>query len=200
MPSSINDIFSNTSTIYKGVVKWGDRIPSSQSGVYAVTLTLNPNTLDELLNYSPIDPEIVRMWVANLPQFSLDDAIQPNYLDVVERLKKFWLPDEYIIYIGKATNLRSRVGQYYRTPLGVRKPHAGGHWIKTLKNLSSMYIHYGLTNQPKIEEAKMLKYFIDNISPDTRNKLFDHERPFPFANLEYPQGTRKRHGIGKSKQ
>lgn len=41
----------------------------------------------------------------------------------------------------------------------------------------------------------MLEAFCADVSPDTRHALHDPEHPFPFANLEWPAGTRKRHGI-----
>lgn len=50
-----------------------------------------------------------------------------------DRLATFWLPDEVVLYIGLAgASVRKRVRQYYRTPLGDKRPHAGGWWLKTL--------------------------------------------------------------------
>ena len=39
---------------------------------------------------------------------------------------------------------------------------------------------------------------IRDIKRNTRLWLRDNTRPLPFANLEFPKGTRKRHGISMS--
>jgi hypothetical protein len=110
-------------------------------------------------------------------------------------LAEFWLPDEVVVYVGLATSLRSRVGGYYRTPLGARRPHAGGHFLKTLSNLTDLFVHYAPTDEPDDCEQKMLKRFCENVSAATKALLRDPNRPFPFANLEHPPGTRKLHGL-----
>ena len=200
MPSSVNSIFSSSNAVYKGVVKWGQSVPISRPGVYAVSSSSDPTFIQDSIHQVNIDHKVVEQWVSSLPRFELDKVQNPNFIDVIDRLMSFWLQDEHIVYIGKATSLRSRISQYYRTPLGARRPHAGGHWIKTLSNLNSLFVHYGISDQPKKTEDLMLQEFIDKVSNETLNQLFDPDHPFPFANLEYPQGNRKRHGIGKSKQ
>jgi len=44
-------------------------------------------------------------------------------------------------------------------------------------------------------EERFIKNFIRNVSNESKQQLFDSEHPFPFANLEFPKGTRKRHGL-----
>lgn len=41
----------------------------------------------------------------------------------------------------------------------------------------------------------MLRAFVDAVSDVTRTVLADPDHPFPFANLEWPAGTRKAHGV-----
>lgn len=62
----------------------------------------------------PLDfPKLAR-WIDRVPSLALDGAkTTPEPLK--ERLSGFWLPDEVILYIGKATTLRSRVRGYYNT-------------------------------------------------------------------------------------
>jgi len=46
-------------------------------------------------------------------------------------------------------------------------------------------------------EQDMLNYFMDQVSKESRNNLFDPSLPLPFANLEIkiPSLRRKKHGI-----
>jgi hypothetical protein len=115
--------------------------------------------------------------------------------DLDGRLASFWLRDEVVLYVGKATSLSQRVAQYYATPLGARRPHAGGHFLKTLSNLDQLHVHDAVSPDPPRSEHLMLEAFCAAVSTDTRNALHDPEHPFPFANLEWPAGTRKRHGV-----
>jgi hypothetical protein len=108
------------------------------------------------------------------------------------------LPDETILYIGKAgTSLNTRVNQFYNHILGNSKPHRGGHWLKTLDNLADLNIYLTATHdEPAHEvESRCLKIFIDNVSTETREKLVDPMNPFPFANLEFPKGVKKNHNL-----
>jgi hypothetical protein len=44
-------------------------------------------------------------------------------------------------------------------------------------------------------EHTMLGAFVRSVSDNTKRRLRDPKHPFPFANLEWPRGTRKDHGI-----
>lgn len=108
------------------------------------------------------------------------------------------MPDETILYIGKAgTSLNRRVRQYYNTNLGDSKPHAGGHWIKTLDVINDLNIYWTSSEGERAQdvEERFLKIFVQNVSYQSKKELFDPEHPFPFANLEFPKGTRKNHGL-----
>jgi hypothetical protein len=105
------------------------------------------------------------------------------------------MPDENIVYIGRAGSLRKRIGDYYRTPLGDSKPHAGGHWIKTLAVLPEVRVYFVETEDYEHGERSLLTAFVQGVSKPTREALFDPTLPIPFANLEHPPGTRKDHGI-----
>lgn len=131
----------------------------------------------------------------------MDDNPNPTVEEIVDRLSKFWLPDESILYIGQTTRqtLKARVNQYYKTCLGHPRPHAGGHWIKTLSILDKTFVHYADCDNPKSTEDALISHFVSGISSDTKKLLFDSEHPFPFANLEFPKGNRKKHGITGSR-
>jgi hypothetical protein len=114
---------------------------------------------------------------------------------LLSRLAGFWLSDENIVYIGKAASLRGRVGDYYRTTLGDPRPHAGGHWVKTLAILGRARVYFAETPNHEEAEQRLLDAFRRGTSEAGRKSLFDPMLPIPFANLEFPPGTRKKHGI-----
>lgn len=107
-----------------------------------------------------------------------------------------WLGDEVVVYIGLAgTSLRRRVGDYYKTPLGARPPHAGGWPLKTLSVLDQLRVHFAPCADPDDAEHAMLEAFQNAVSAGSRAALHDPTSPLPFANLEWGPGQRKRHGI-----
>jgi hypothetical protein len=136
----------------------------------------------------------VTNWIARVPTFRFNNAMQPSPQDVATFLARFWLPDENIVYIGKATCLRNRLGQFRRHRLGDRKPHAGGHWLKTLKNLNDLQIFFCECDSEALalaKESEALRTFVSQVSPTTRTLLYNPSNPIPFANREFPKGTCK---------
>ncbi len=60
------------------------------------------------------------------------DSQRPDIDELRGRIGAFWLGDRIVLYVGKAaSSARRRVGQYYRTPLGARSPHAGGWFLSS---------------------------------------------------------------------
>src|SRR5581483_266787 len=74
-----------------------------------------------------------------------------------------------------------------------------GWFIKTLSVLPACFVHWAPTDDPSGAEDAILRSFCRGVSDATRASLLDPEHPFPFANLEWPPGTRKRHGITGAK-
>src|SRR4051812_22845533 len=79
-------------------------------------------------------------------------------------------------------SVRKRVGQYYRTPVGAAKPHAGGWWLKALTLLPELHVHYAATPDYVEAEKAMLREFTKRVSAASKAALHDPERPMPFAN------------------
>ena len=196
MPTSVKQLFQAVGKDILGQVKWGQKINCTVPGVYVVAIT---PTAEKMVccDEAPVSKKMVEDWINRVPKLSLDDG-SPKTEELMQRLKAFWMPDETILYIGKAgTSLRTRVDQYYRTRLGDPKPHRGGHWIKTLDSLYELNVYWTTSGEEKacnIEE-RFLEMFVKNVSQDSRRKLHDPQHPFPFANLEFPRGTRKKHGL-----
>ena len=199
MPTSVAALFGSVGLPIAGPVPWRSPLPDKRAGVYVVALSPTSGaTLGYTLEMPPIDPLKVQAWLEAAPNLRLDGR-RPTAQALAQRLGEFWLPDEVVLYVGKATSLRQRVGQYYTTRLGQPRPHAGGHWLKTLttSTLDNLSVYWAPTPdaEPEVVERQMLGCFVASVSDSMRRSLRDPARPFPFATLEYPKGTRKEHGI-----
>jgi len=197
MPSTVSGIFAGASLKPAGVVRWGTPIPESAQGVYVVALAddVTVACASAAIPAAPLSGGALEHLMFVRPELRLDGAVA-DVDALADRLRGFWLSDEVILYIGLAGQpLRTRVRQYYRTPLGARKPHAGGWWLKTLSVLDELWVHYALTPDFRDAEKQMLRAFADAVSPASRDALHDHERVMPFANLRGFDDRIKLHGI-----
>lgn len=194
MPSTVGEVFADAGIQRGGAVPWGMTAPNPTPGVYVVSLTAEPHAIQGL-PAAPISISAAEELLTTRPELRVDGA-RPSPEDLVARLAAFWLPDEVVLYIGLAgTSVQQRVSAYYRTPLGARSPHAGGWFLKTLSNLGELHVHFGECSDPAGAEDDMLAGFSSRVSDLSRRHLHDGERPIPFANLEWPRGRKKGHGI-----
>ena len=116
--------------------------------------------------------------------------------DIAQRVSGFWLARDVIMYVGLAGQpLRTRVRQYYTTPLGAKRPHEGGWWLKTLSVLDDLWVHYAPTSHYERAEKAMLRRFADGVSAQDRAELFDPARVMPWANLRGWDNRIKAHRI-----
>lgn len=194
MPSTASDVFAAAGLEPAGVVRWGAPVPEAAQGVYVVALADDGSSSTAAVA-APLCRAALERLLAVRRELQLDRAAA-DVDELVERLASFWLADEVVVYIGLAGQpLRTRVGQYYRTPLGARKPHAGGWWLKTLSVLDELWVHYAPTPEFQAAEKQMLRAFADAVSPASRDDLHDRERVMPFANLRGFDDRIKQHGI-----
>jgi hypothetical protein len=196
MPTSPNQLLRQVGCAITGSVRWETKPESREQGVYIVSLHADPDKKAGLPEAS-ISEATVAAWIERVESLTLDGG-RPEPIALMQRLARYWLPDEAIVYIGKATLLRKRLGQYYSTPLGDRGPHAGGHWIKTLTNLTSLTVHYAeLDNvaDPEAVEKQMLRIFSQAVSRQTRAAHPQQNLTIPFANLEIKGDGRRKHRI-----
>ena len=176
-------------------MRWGTPVPQAGSGVYVVALTQAMDRLEGQQAVCPVSSEAVVELLDRRPELLLDGS-RPSVSDLRRRIAALWLPDEVVLYVGRAgTSLRSRVRQYYTTPVGARRPHAGGWPLKMLSNLCELWVHYSACENTETVEQEMLGVFQRSVSGSTRAVLHDPQMPIPFANLESRKGERKRHGI-----
>jgi len=212
MPTTIREILDEFDLEISGKVKWGQKISSKKCGLYFVTITNDPDKL-ECWENPKINETEVQKWIELIQQcgkvLSVDKK-PASKTDLINRLNALWLPDETILYIGKAgpTKTRTigkRVNEYFKTRLGCNKKHAGGNWVNVLSELNELTIFYSefeLSEYHRIEETetKLIEYFTNNVSAKTKNRLIDKTNCFPFANKEihYKEKKtkiRKNHGL-----
>jgi hypothetical protein len=179
----------------EGAVPWGVPVPCRKPGVYVVSLDQHPDGSGAALERAPISSAAVDELLQRRPALTIDSN-RPARDELAERLRGFWLPDEVVLYIGLAgTAVAERVDAYYKTPLGARSPHAGGWFLKTLSPRPPRWVHWASSDDPSASEDAMLRRFCASVTRASRRLLLDPSHPFPFANLEWPPGVRKRHGI-----
>ena len=195
MPSTVANLFAAAGLVPAGVVRWGMPVPESASGNYVVALSDDPWSLSGTLPDAPLHADRLAHLLDVRPELRLDGS-RPTVEELAARLQSFWLSDEVVLYAGLAgSSVRQRVRQYYKTPLGARRPHAGGWWLKTLTVLDELWVHYAGTPDDAVAEIAMLNRFVEGLSPDVRQQLHDSTNPAPFANLRTGRGDSKEHGI-----
>jgi hypothetical protein len=211
MPSTVADIFAAAGAEPAGVVAWrqppGPPEPATAvaTGIYVVALTDRLDHLEGTRAEAPICAAAVdELLTVRRKDLALDGVLQPKREQLAARLAAFWFPDEVVVYIGLAGarkrrppqgELAKRVSDYYATPLGAGGPHAGGWPLKTLTCLDQLYVHYAYCDRVNAAEDACIRRFAEQVSPETRGALRDPVRVMPFANLEFPRGNPKNHGI-----
>lgn len=195
MPSTVAELFAAAGLTPAGVVGWGARVPELAPGNYVVALTDDIYARRAGAAAAPLDHERLTHLLDVRPELLLDGS-RPTVAELAARLDAFWLPDEVAVYIGLAgTSLRRRIGQYYTTPLGAKRPHAGGWWLKTLSVLDELWVHYAATPDNATAETRMLQHFAGAMGTSARETLPDRVNVSPFANLRTGTGVVKKHGI-----
>jgi len=160
-----------------GSTKWGQRGINNKPGIYIVSVSEDPSDAECNQKISISDSAILN-WLTRVPSMRLHGQ-HPSREELISELSRFWLPEQNIIYIGKAgTSLRNRINQFYTTNLGDRKPHGGGSWIKTLSNLDHATIYWVTTDQPESNERLILHHFNLLVSANQSDIVM------PFGNLE----------------
>ena len=167
-----------------------------ETGVYVVSLISSLDQNPAVPDGAPSNRCAVAQWLGRVPSLKLDGQLRPSPDEIVRRLGEFWLRDESVLYIGKPNQrLCDRVRQYYGTALGNSGPQRGGHWLKTLSVLEETFVHYMETPSPEESKNPLLGAFVSRVTSSAKQELKDPEHPFPFANLVFPKGTRKDHGL-----
>jgi len=201
VPSTPDSIAAKVGLGISGSAPWGTKPGTSAPGIYLVSLSADPNRADVLQDI-PLSAAAIQEWLDTAPMMTVDDVrARPSTL--ATRLARYWLPDETILYIGKAVSLSDRVGGFYSSRIGHARPHRGGMWLKTLSNLDHLTVHYAVVDRdPGPVESRALGAFMARVSAGSRRRYPEQERdlPLPFANLEWHsegKRCRRQHGIAR---
>src|SRR5680860_687212 len=98
MPTTIQFLIDKFKLPASNVVKWNERISKEEEGVYIVSLSKNPASLQGKHGKIPVSRDIIEQWVAIVNGFEIDKSLMFDSSKVIERLSQFWLPDENILY------------------------------------------------------------------------------------------------------
>lgn len=193
--TTIREVFEAAGLVASGRVQWGARVPADVPGVYLVATTPDPDETSSDVAVCPVDVAAVGRLLAVRSEATVD-GVPATVKSLSKRLAALWLPNEPVLYIGLAgTSLQNRVGQYYGTKLGARAPHAGGWPVKTLSNLPDLWVHFAACDDPDTAEKLMVVRFVAGVPGEVVAHLHDPSAPLPFANLMFPGGSRKVHGM-----
>jgi len=123
-----------------------------------------------ILRLKDSEPEFLEQGTGGF--FKKKEPRNPNVS--IDELRDNWVPDEAIIYIGKATSLKSRLGSYLRFGEGKFATHWGGRYIWQLKDSRELLVCWKETDEnPRVVEEEMIAQFKK-----------EHGGKRPFANLQ----------------
>lgn len=188
---SVQALFQSVGLVSRAPVSWGSPLEINEPGVYVVSLTNVPTSKNGTIPNAPLCCFELAGWLDRDPHVKVDKA-RATSDNLARRLALWWLPDEVVLYIGTSTRpLSKRVSEFYGTTLGARSPHAGGYFLKTLANLSSLWVYSSTceNRDPELVEDQMVR----NFAASRQGK----SPVLPFANLQFPKAPRNRkpHGI-----
>lgn len=197
--STVRDVFERAGLHPTETVRWGDSPEIDHPGIYVVAQTADLDFAGGLQS-APISNEAVEELLAARPELRVRGR-RPSPEELAAALSSMWVPNEPILYIGMTdASVRKRVLAYYRTRLGARQPHAGGWPIKMLTTLRETFVFVSPCADPGAAEAVMIGAFAQQVPASALDGYCDPVRVMPFANLEFPKGNRKMHGISGARE
>jgi transcription elongation factor GreA len=173
-----------------GPVVLGRGVPARGPGVYVIELPAPLPT-------APVDIHAVSSWLAKVPSLELDGS-RPTSKQLLARLAAFWIPSATILFIGSSErSIGGRIAALQQHILGDPRPHATGHWLKTLA-APGLRVWWASTEAPEEYEDALLDAFAASVPHDERAALHDPTLILPFANLRTTTGEAKKTGIRRS--
>jgi transcription elongation factor GreA len=186
--STAADLLRSLGLSVDGPARWGSSPNARTPGIFAVE-TSRPT------DAAPTDIVAIRGWIERIESLRLDgERPTPTVLD--RRLGEFWVPGQRLLYVGRSEkSLAARVKALYATDLGHRRPHGGGHWLKTLREPASLVVWWAETDAGEEYEDALLSAFAAAVPEAVRDALPRPEPLLPWANLDSPSGARRETGI-----
>lgn len=188
MPISVNGLLKTAGLNSNRLktIQWGEALKNSSVGIYIVSTCADPSENSNHFENAPIDEEKLCRWIRKIKSIQINITPHPIIEDLKQRINRFWLPDESIVYIGQTEcrgGLEKRMQQFYNTELGDRRLHIGGQWVKVLKDIDRLFIHSMTTLTPVDAESALMQHFAAQVSEVAKKKIGKHLSPLPFANF-----------------
>ena len=117
---------------------------------------------------APIELTRVGKWIERVPTLPLDGE-RPTSRALAARLASFWLPvaDGPVHRRVRRRRSAARVAAMERTALGDRRPHAGGHWLTTLRDVvAALRVWWAATDATEEYEDALLAAFAEGVPAD----------------------------------
>jgi transcription elongation factor GreA len=185
-PTTAASLFRDVGLLPDGPAPWGRPVAARGPGVFVVELS-SP------LPAAPIELTRVGKWIERVPELRLD-GVRPTSRALAARIASFWLPEQVVLYVGTATaSLGRRIAALEATPLGDRRPHPGGHWLRTLDLPAGTRVWWASTEAVEEYEDALFSTFADGVGGDAPSA--DDRLVLPFANLRRPTGERRASGL-----
>ncbi len=182
------DLIRAAGLLADGPVAWNQQARSRNAGIFVVEL---PRGVEA----APIETRSIAAWLQRVPDLHLDGE-HPTQAELTARLGSFWLPNQRVLYVGRTSkSLNGRVGALYATELGHRRPHPGGHWLKTLQSLDQLRVWWADTDAPEEYEDAILSLFAETVPVADRGTLPPDQPVMPWAVLETATGEKRETGI-----
>jgi transcription elongation factor GreA len=186
-PTTAAMLFREVGLLADGPSPWGRPVSARGPGLFVVEL-------GSPLPTAPIELTTVGKWLERVPDLRLDGE-RPSSRALAARLASFWLPSQTVLYIGATDSLGARIAAIEATVLGDRRPHAGGHWLRTLRLPATTRVWWAATGAVEEYEDALLTAFADGVSSEERQRTPDPDVVLPFANQRRPTGERRRTGL-----
>jgi transcription elongation factor GreA len=182
------DLIRSVGLLADGPVRWGERVPAREPGIYLVELGAT-------LPSAPLELALVGKWLERLPNLRLDGK-RPTSRALDARLSSLWWPDARVLYAGATErSIGGRAAALVAHVPGDRQPHADGQWLHLLRGLERLGVRlwWAETTAPEEYLDAVLDAFAeDRIAFPGRPA---DALPLPWANTRRPTGERQAHGI-----
>jgi hypothetical protein len=110
MPTSISNLLDTVGLKVDGQIEWGKECHFSKCGIYIIAITDEADSL-VFRDDPPFSKAKIEEWIhhnQNAGKPLLIDKAIADTEKIIARLKGFWIPDETILYIGKAGPSKTR--------------------------------------------------------------------------------------------
>lgn len=130
---TVREVFGRAGLAPSGSVRWGEPVPETAAGVYAIAIVADPDT-----------------------------RAVPGRITVPAALLDKWLWGQPVIFIGRTTKpLGERLAQFYRHRHGDKAPHRSGQDVVLLD--CDRFVFWAATPDPAAAERTMLDAFASRV-------------------------------------